>query len=110
MIDLKTIDSATSILAFLFGFAALTLSWLTRGSKTNSAEIRKIRQENEERDERIRALETKMENLPTKDDFHRFDMKLSELGGNMETLSARLEGVDRVARRIDDFLLNTGVK
>jgi hypothetical protein len=105
---LKLTDSAFNILAFLFGTAALAVSWLTRGSKANARQIQKLKDQNSDQAERIRTLEGRLETLPTKDDFHALDLKLSSLGGNLETVSTKLEAVDRVARRIDDFLLNKG--
>ncbi|MBD8890912.1 DUF2730 family protein [Roseibium litorale] len=110
MIDIKTIEATMSALGMIFGAVALAVTWLTRGSRTNARKIARLEGANADLADRVADMEMRLSNLPTKDDFHQLDLQLREVGGRIETVSTRLEGVDRVARRIDDFLLNRGTK
>ncbi|MBO0346027.1 DUF2730 family protein [Roseibium sp. CAU 1637] len=109
MIDAKTLEAVFSISGMVFGFMALIIAWLTRGSRANALEIQKLKDDNDAQADRIKSLETHTANLPTKDDFHSLDLKLSEMGGNLDTVSTKLEAVGRVANRIDDYLLTNTV-
>lgn len=111
MLDwIKGLEAVLSLIAMLFGGVAITIAWLTRGSKANAVKIHKLERTNENLSGRLSEMETRIANLPTKDDFHQLDLQLREMGGRIETVSTRLEGVDRVARRIDDHLLSNGGK
>lgn len=109
MIDLKAIDSAFNIAAFLFGAAAFATSWLTRGSKANAVKISNLEAENASLTSRLAEVERKISALPTKDDFHKLEMELSEMNGSVNNVSTKLEALDYIAKRIDDFFLNRGV-
>lgn len=109
MFDLKTIDSAFNIAAFLFGSAAFATSWLTRGSKANAVKISSLEAENATLANRLAEVERKISVLPTKDDFHKLEMELSEMNGSVSNVSTKLEALDYIAKRIDDFFLNRGV-
>lgn len=117
MIDFKSVEAVLSIAGMMFGGLALAISWLTRGSKTNAVkieklaatstnEIEKLKAENANLTGRIADLETVIQNQPTKDDIHKLTLQIIEMGGQMNTVSAELKAVGRIATRIDDFLLN----
>ncbi|MEP3431768.1 MAG: DUF2730 family protein [Roseibium sp.] len=107
MLDwIKGLEASFSLVAFLFGAAAFTTSWLTRGSKANAARINDLEAVNAELAGRVSSLETVIENQPTRDDFHTLNLKLSEMDGGIASLSTELKAVSRIATRIDDFLLN----
>jgi hypothetical protein len=110
VIDLKAIDSAFNIAAFLFGAAAFATSWLTRGSKANAVKISNLEAENASLHNRVSELEAVQKNQPTREDFHALNLQLSQVSGDIATLSAEVTAVSRIATRIDDFLLNKGSK
>lgn len=106
MLDwIKGLEAAFSLSATVIATAALFVSWVTRGSKANAVSIAKLETEQKDLNDRVSALEIAIQNQPTKDDFHKLEMAITEMNGKFST---ELAAVGRIARRIDDFLLNKG--
>lgn len=111
MLDwIKGLDAAAGIVGGIFGFSAFVVAWLTRPSRVNANKIEELQTVNAELQGRVSELEAVIANQPTRDDFHALTLKLSEMGGQISTVSTELQAVSRIAIRIDDFLLNQGGK
>lgn len=109
MLDwIKGLESAFSLSATVIATAALFVSWITRGSKANAVSIAKLETEQKDLCDRVSDLESAIRNQPTKDDFHKLEMAITEMNGKVATVSTELAAVGRIAKRIDDFLLNKG--
>jgi phage shock protein A len=111
MLDyIKALDGVLGIIAVVLASAATLHTWLTRPSKANADKIAELQAVNAELHGRISDLETVMKNQPTREDFHALNLQLTQVSGDIATLSANLTAVERIATRIDDFLLNNGGK
>ncbi|MCV0428853.1 MAG: DUF2730 domain-containing protein [Roseibium sp.] len=106
---IERFESLLSVTAVLFAGAAFAYSWLTSGSKDNASKIEVLEKAVEEKDTelstRVAALENRLDDYPTKEDLHEIHLQLRTLDGTIGSLSTKVESVDRVARRIDDYLL-----
>ncbi|WP_150526264.1 DUF2730 family protein [Roseibium sediminis] len=103
---IKGLEAAFGLAGALFGSIALIVSWITRGSKANAVSIAKLETEQKDLCDRISDLERVIRNQPTKDDFHKLEMVISELNGNIGKVTVKLNEVDHLSKRIDDFLRN----
>jgi|GEM_PF-4254444 len=111
MLDyIKALDGLIGIAAFVIAGAAGVHSWLTRPSKANSDKIAELQAVNAELHGRVSDLEAVINNLPNREDFHALTLKISEMGGQISTVSTELRAVNRIATRIDDYLLSQGGK
>ncbi|EFO33236.1 conserved hypothetical protein [Roseibium sp. TrichSKD4] len=109
MLDwIKGLEAAFSVTAMMFAAVALVVSWITRGSKANAVSIAKLEAEHNDLCDRVSDLESAVKNQPTKDDFHKVEMAITEMNGKVATVSTELASVARIAKRLDDFLLNKG--
>lgn len=107
---IKGLEASFSVVAMLFGAAAFVVSFLTRGSKANAKRIDQLAAENADLTNRLSDLEAIIANQPTREDIHGVTLKLTEMGGKIGTVSTKLDAVERIATRIDDFLLSQGGK
>lgn len=87
----------------LFGVGAMIYSWLTANSRANSADLKNLK-------EAVAELKGKIDNTPSKDFVHELDKKVTELNGSINVVAESLKGVERTARRIEEYLLNKGDK
>jgi hypothetical protein len=55
--------------------------------------------------ERMSVTESMIKQLPDKESVHRLELTVSELSGNLNVIGQKVEGVDRTARRVEEFLL-----
>jgi len=107
MLDwIKGLEAALSVTAMMFAAVALAVSWITRGSKANAVSIAKLEAEHNDLCGRVSDLESLIRNQPSKDDFHKLEMAISELNGNIGKVTVKLDEVDHLSKRIDDFLRN----
>lgn len=100
-----------TVLALLVGVANTFWMWW---SKSNDADAKKLQKFEDElaahagrmdiHVERIGAIEGEMRHLPSKDEFHRLALKMTEMGGEVSTIKSEMGGVGHTVRRIDDFL------
>ncbi|EFO31660.1 conserved hypothetical protein [Roseibium sp. TrichSKD4] len=105
---IKGLDAAFGLVGAFAGSLALFVSWITRGSKANAVSIAKLEAEHNDLCGRVSELEGVIHNQPTKDDFHKLEMAITEMNGKVATVSTELAAVGRIAKRIDDFLLTKG--
>ncbi|CTQ77439.1 DUF2730 family protein [Roseibium alexandrii] len=111
MIDyIKALDGLFGIAGVMVAGAVAVYSFLTRPSKANADKIAELQAVNAELHGRISDLEAVINNLPTREDFHALNLQLTQVSGDISTLSVELTGVRRIATRIDDFLLQQGGK
>lgn len=111
MLDyIKGLEGALSIAALVLAGAATLHTWLTRPSKANADKIAELQAVHAELHGRVSDLEAVIENQPTREDFHKLTLKISEMGGQISTVSTELRAVNRIATRIDDYLLSQGGK
>jgi len=107
MLDwIKGIEASLGIIAVLISAAAFFHSWVTRGSKANAVKILDLETEQKDLCDRVSDLESLIRNQPSKDDFHKLEMAISELNGNIGKVTVKLDEVDHLSKRIDDFLRN----
>lgn len=59
---------------------------------------------------RVSTLETVMKHMPDKGDLHRLELSLERMSGHIETLGAKLEGVEHLSRRVQAMLTTSGGK
>lgn len=108
MLDwIKGLEASFSVVAMFLGAAAFMTSWLTRGSKTNAIKIDRLESENTALHGRVSDLEAVLDTHPNREDIHALTLKLSEMDGKIGAVSTKLGAVERIATRIDDFLLST---
>ena len=74
---------------------------LTAGSKKNAKTI-------EEHEARIMAIESDMKHMPNAEAVHKLQLDISETKGTIGILAKAMEGTERTARRVEEFLLNRG--
>jgi methyl-accepting chemotaxis protein len=54
---------------------------------------------------RVSKIETLMQSLPDKEGLHRLEISLTQISGQLETLSARIGPIDNLSRRLQEVLL-----
>lgn len=54
---------------------------------------------------RVTKIETLMQSLPDKEGLHRLEISLTQISGQLETLSARIGPIDNLSRRLQEVLL-----
>jgi Tfp pilus assembly protein PilN len=81
-------------------------------SKRNEGSIVELRKElkavDDKTDEvagRVSKIETLMQSLPDKEGLHRLEISLTQISGQLETLSARIGPIDNLSRRLQEVLL-----
>jgi len=105
---IKGLDAAFGLVGAFAGSLALFVSWITRGSKANAVSIARLEAEHNDLCGRVSELESAVKNQPTKDDFHKLEMAISELNGNIGKVSVKLNEVDQLSKRIDNFIRTRG--
>lgn len=55
--------------------------------------------------ERMSVTESVIKQLPDKESVHRLELTVSQLSGDLNVIGQKVEGVDRTARRVEEFLL-----
>ncbi|MBK67907.1 MAG: hypothetical protein CMP22_07220 [Rickettsiales bacterium] len=62
-------------------------------------------------DDRLKKVEFKVDQIPTKNDFHQLEMKITDLQGDLKRVDQNLVGIERLhtlvqnqTNRIEDFL------
>lgn len=80
-------------------------------SKQNASDLADFkRDEHGPLKDRVSAVETRIENVPSKDTVHQLDKKVTELNGTINVVAESLKAVERTAHRIENFLLDQAKK
>ncbi|MCW5720414.1 MAG: DUF2730 family protein [Devosia sp.] len=106
-------DSARNVATFggtLISIGTAVYAWLTSRSKINAAEIRELQALVNAQAAKIQALETTLQNMPSKDTVHKLDLKVTTLNGTINVVAESLQAVERTAHRIEEFLLSQAKK
>lgn len=97
----------------IIGFAAVLAAGLAiwtffqSPSKKNAEDFSAFkRDEFEPVKTRVSAVETSMQNVPSKDTVHQLDKKVTELNGTINVVAESMKAVERTAHRIENFLLD----
>lgn len=89
----------------LLSTGGIVYSWFSARTKARTEEIEEIRKDLLAQDRRIADMEGALQHLPDKESMHRLEMTVERLSGDLKVAVKSLESVDRVAQRIDTFLL-----
>lgn len=103
-----------------FALSAIALGtvvygWLTSGEKQVAKDLADFMEKHGERhseidddlaehDRRIQSVEAELKHLPDKDSVVELKISLTELKGNVNTLSESMGSIARTVHRIDDWL------
>ena len=58
--------------------------------------------------ERLTRVENDLQHMPDKDRFHRMEIQLTELSGQLKVMDANLKPVSAIASRLQDVLMEGG--
>ncbi|MEW9304727.1 MULTISPECIES: DUF2730 family protein [Labrys] len=108
--DLASTQSAISIVLGILTIISLIYTWVTSRSRASAAEIGKIHDRVDLLEVRLTKIETEMLHLPSASGFHRMELAMTRLQGDMEVLTERLKPIGAVGDRLQEFLLDQANK
>lgn len=74
------------------------------------AHIDKGRESRNELRDRLRLVETRLENMPDKESVHQLALGQERMSGDIKTHGAQLTAVAASVKRVEEYLLKTGGK
>lgn len=60
-------------------------------------------------DRRVAALEIAIKYVPDKESTHQLEVKLTQVSGQIDTLSSKLESVEHLSRRLQNMMISKDV-
>lgn len=86
--------------------------WINAGEKTLAdkvkdagARVKAAEDRLESHATRILSIEGELRHLPDRDGFHRLEMRMTELTGQLNTMTERLKPVEAIGERLQELLL-----
>lgn len=104
MIDVDILIPWFSLTALLLATGNAIWAIMTRGTRATAEKVNEHEGKMIDHDRRIQSVESDIKHLPTKDEFNKMQVSLTEVRGELRTVSTELAGVDRTVRRIDEYL------
>lgn len=95
-------------------------AWIRDTNKGQDSRIKKVeeqtvhcprhRQDTQSNSEKIEKLERDLNSLPSRSELNRLDDSIKNLSQQLGTVTGRLEGINRAADLMNEFLINQGAK
>nr|WP_278437065.1 DUF2730 family protein [Brucella anthropi] len=101
VIDISAIQPWTSVIATIISIGAAVYAVVTSGAKKNAATL-------DDHEHRISTIENDLKHLPSKESFYQLQIDMTELKGQIGTITKSSEATERTVRRVEDFLLKKG--
>lgn len=114
-----TLDLETFLKLSSFGLSLSAIVWtfFATRQKDTDKRFKEGSERMDRHDNRLLALEQTIKVMPGKDDLHAVQIELTRMSGTMETMSAIMEGNQKIMMRLEnivgrheDHLLNEGRK
>jgi predicted nucleic acid-binding Zn-ribbon protein len=115
--DAQFLKDWGSIIATFIAIGSVVYTWLTAGSKTNSEELKKVREKNTEEltrvndaldlvETRLTKIEADMKHLPDEKALMELKIAVTEMKGSFGRMEESISGITRTVHRVEDYLLN----
>lgn len=99
---IETIRWLWAPVSALFGWVL----WSLKKATASKEELAHLDGRLDRETRRIDRIETRLEALPTKDDFHDLSQGLTRLEGKYDAMQRSIESQGHSVKRIEDYLLN----
>lgn len=97
-------------LSQLLTFALTVWGLVSSGSRANARRLDEHAARLQGHGDRIAALEMAQQQGPSREDFHRLDLRMTELSGAMQVLTERLKPVEAISQRLQEAAIEQGRK
>ncbi|MEP1522087.1 MULTISPECIES: DUF2730 family protein [Ascidiaceihabitans] len=106
-------DTWTKVFSLALSVGAMVFAWFATRSKHVDGQFKAGSKRMTEIETRVSAVEQQMNAMPSQQDFHRLELTLSEIGGDIKAMRAErgatneaIARIERVVSRHEDHLLD----
>lgn len=96
-------------LALAWSIINTVYTWYAAQQSVTKKEIDALSEKTGQLGTRLTKIEAELSAMPSAEQFHEIDKKVSEVAGNIRTMEAEMRPVASSVRRIEDFLLNSNM-
>jgi chromosome segregation ATPase len=118
--DAQFLKDWGSIIAIFIAIGGTFYTWFTAGSKTNSAELKSLREKQTEElskvndnldlvETRLTKIEADMTHLPDEKALMELKLDVAAMKGSFGRMEESIAGITRTVHRVEDYLLKKGV-
>jgi hypothetical protein len=111
------LDTFLKLSSFALSFSAIIWTFFATRQKDTDKRFKEGSDRMDRHENRILSLEQTVKVMPGKDDLHAVQLELTRMSGTMETMSAIMEGNQKIMSRLEtivsrheDHLLSEGRK
>lgn len=94
-----------AVISLVFSVANIIWTWWSKNNDASDKKVEEIETRVEGLKDRLAKVEGELQHLPSKDEFHRLALKVTEVSGQVSTIKSEIDGVGRTARRIEEHIL-----
>ena len=109
------LDTALKLANFAIAFSAIAFTWFATRKKDTDRRLDTGSKRMDQHDLEIQALKQTVASLPAKEDMHRLELTMSDIGGEIKAIAAHIGAQRDVMRRLEtvvtrheDHLLDKG--
>lgn len=111
----ELIDTGLKLANFALSIAAIAFAYVRTRRKDVDGRLHEGSKRMDSQEARIARLEQTVHDMPGRDETHRLELRLTEMAGSMNAMSASMSGqneilarLERVVTRHEDHLLEGG--
>lgn len=117
--DAQFLKDWGSIIATFIAIGSVVYTWLTAGSKTNSDDLKKMRETHTDEmkgvkdavdavETRLTKIEADMAHLPDEKALMELKLDITAMKGSFGRMEESISGITRTVHRVEEYLLKRG--